>query len=59
MAPAQVILSWGVQRGTSVVPKTVQTHRLAENICLSALSNEHFQIIDTLTDHLESGPQGI
>ncbi|TVY92220.1 putative oxidoreductase [Lachnellula willkommii] len=51
-----IILSWAIQRGTSVVPKTVQTHRLAENLCLSALKDEHFQIVDTLTDNMESGP---
>ncbi|KAE9370941.1 Aldo/keto reductase [Stipitochalara longipes BDJ] len=56
MTAAQAILSWAVQRGTSVVPKTVQTHRLTENLCLSALSDEHFQIINTLTEHLDSGP---
>ncbi|TVY14877.1 Alcohol dehydrogenase [NADP(+)] A [Lachnellula arida] len=53
---SKIILSWAIQRGTSVVPKTVQTHRLAENLCLSALKDEHFQIVDTLTDHMESGP---
>ena len=32
--PAQVLLRWGVQRGTAVVPKTSQPKRLAENISL-------------------------
>lgn len=32
--PAQVVLRWGVQRGTSVVPKTSQPQRLAENLAL-------------------------
>jgi D-xylose reductase len=28
---AQVVLRWGLQRGTAVVPKTVRPERLAEN----------------------------
>lgn len=32
--PAQVLLRWGVQRGTSVVPKTARPERLAENLAV-------------------------
>jgi len=32
--PAQVVLRWGVQRGTAVVPKTSRPERLAENLAL-------------------------
>jgi D-xylose reductase len=32
--PAQVVLRWGVQRGTSVIPKTSRPERLRENIAL-------------------------
>jgi D-xylose reductase len=32
--PAQVLLRWGVQRGTAVVPKTARPGRLAENLAL-------------------------
>lgn len=32
--PAQVVLRWGVQRGTSIVPKTSQKDRLKENLDL-------------------------
>jgi D-xylose reductase len=32
--PAQVVLRWGVQRGTAIVPKTVRTDRLVENLTL-------------------------
>jgi len=30
--PAQVVLRWGVQRGTAVIPKTSQPQRLVENL---------------------------
>lgn len=30
--PAQVVLRWGVQRGTCIIPKTVRPERMAENI---------------------------
>ena len=29
---AQVLLSWGVQRGTAVIPKTVHATRMRENL---------------------------
>lgn len=32
--PAQVLLRWGVQRGTAVVPKTSNPKRLAENLAV-------------------------
>ena len=32
--PAQVLLRWGIQRGTAVIPKTSKTERLAENIAI-------------------------
>ncbi|WP_145240429.1 aldo/keto reductase [Urbifossiella limnaea] len=32
--PAQVLLRWGVQRGTAVVPKTSRAERLAENLAV-------------------------
>lgn len=32
--PAQVVLRWGVQRGTAIVPKTTSEARLKENIAL-------------------------
>jgi D-xylose reductase len=32
--PAQVLLRWGVQRGTSVIPKTSRPERLVENAAL-------------------------
>ena len=32
---AQIVLRWGVQRGTAIVPKTSQLDRLRENIDLA------------------------
>ena len=30
--PAQILLSWGVQRGTSVIPKSENAERMAKNL---------------------------
>jgi D-xylose reductase len=32
--PAQIVLRWGVQRGTAIVPKTTRPDRLRENLAL-------------------------
>lgn len=49
-SPAQVVLRWGVQRGTSVIPKTSQARRLAENQAIGdfQLSNVEMQAISAL-----------
>ena len=36
--PAQVVLRWGIQRGTAVIPKTSRKERLAENLQLFEFS---------------------
>ena len=48
--PGQVVLRWGVQRGTAVVPKTSRTDRLAENLALFdfELSPEEMQSLSAL-----------
>ena len=33
-SPAQILLRWGVQRGTAVIPKTARADRLRENLAL-------------------------
>ena len=35
---AQVVLRWGIQRGTAVIPKTSNPQRLVENLTLSQFS---------------------
>jgi len=32
--PAQIVLRWGVQRGTAIIPKTTKVHRMRENAAL-------------------------
>jgi D-xylose reductase len=48
--PAQVVLRWGMQRGTAVIPKTSRPERLRENlaVCDVALSAEQMQAISAL-----------
>jgi alcohol dehydrogenase (NADP+) len=66
--PAQVLLAWGVQRGTSVIPKSVHRDRLAQNLAagnvalseddmaeLAALDRAHRFIDGTFWVH-EGGP---
>ncbi|KAG8992817.1 hypothetical protein FRB90_000893 [Tulasnella sp. 427] len=40
ITPAQVMLSWGMQRGTSVIPKSEKEERLQANISVSLHSAE-------------------
>ena len=35
--PAQVVLAWGLQQGTAVIPKSVRAPRLASNLAASQL----------------------
>ena len=48
--PAQVVLRWAIQRGTSVVPKTERSERLKENLALEdfELSGEEMSAIGAL-----------
>ncbi|KAF5384528.1 hypothetical protein D9757_006468 [Collybiopsis confluens] len=48
---AQVLLSWGVQRRTAVIPKTVNPARMERNISLIHLSPEEMKSLDDL--HLQ------
>jgi len=46
--PAQVVLSWGVQRGTIVIPKSENEQRLLANITLIRLSEEDMSALNDL-----------
>jgi len=54
MTPAQVVLSWNLQRGVSVIPKSVKKHRLAENLASAALtlSDADMQRIATIDKNM-------
>ncbi len=48
--PAQIVLRWGIQRGTAIVPKSSNAARLRENISLFdfALSSDEMTAISAL-----------
>ncbi len=51
--PAQVVLRWGVQRGTAIVPKTSRPERLAENLALFdfELTDDEMDAISALNEN--------
>ena len=49
VTPAQVVLRWGVQRGTAVIPKTSKPERLVENLSLF-----HFSLTDEEMDAISA-----
>jgi D-xylose reductase len=51
--PAQVVLRWGAQRGTSVIPKTSRVERLAENLAVFdfELSSDDMAAISALNQN--------
>ncbi|KAK2784309.1 hypothetical protein FQN52_009114 [Onygenales sp. PD_12] len=48
-SPAQVLLSWAIQRGTSVIPKTVREDRMVENRGVFRLSDEDVMNINGIS----------
>ncbi|KAK7025563.1 hypothetical protein VNI00_015916 [Paramarasmius palmivorus] len=46
ITPAQVIISWHVQRGTIVLPKSVTPSRVEENIQITKLPDELFEKLE-------------
>jgi D-xylose reductase len=58
---AQVVLRWGVQRGTAVIPKTSQLKRLSENLSLSefALTDEEMDAISGLNQNRRFNDPGV
>ena len=57
--PAQVVLRWGVQRGTAIIPKTNKVTRLLENLALFDFelnSTEMIAISELNTDRRFNDP---
>ncbi|OMO97672.1 Aldo/keto reductase [Corchorus olitorius] len=50
--PAQVLVKWGLQRGTSVIPKSSNPHRIKENIKVFEwqLPEDDFQALSSIPD---------
>ncbi|POR33564.1 Uncharacterized protein TPAR_06252 [Tolypocladium paradoxum] len=47
--PAQVLISWAVQRGTAVIPKSSTPGRIKTNYNVTKLSDRDFKSIDEIT----------
>ena len=60
-SPAQVVLRWGVQRGTSIIPKTTNPERLRENLALFdfELSNDEMAAISALNQNRRFNDPGV
>ena len=59
--PGQVVLAWGITRGTSVIPKTEKPERLRENLAAAdlTLSPEQMRKIDALDRHRRFNDPGV
>lgn len=59
--PAQVLLKWGVQRGTSVIPKTSKPERMRENLDIEdfELSAVEMAAIGTLNQNRRFNDPGV
>ena len=59
--PAQVVLRWGIQRGTAIIPKTTRRERLKENLSLFdfELSSEEMNAISALNQNRRFNDPGV
>ena len=59
--PAQAVLAWGIQRGTSVIPKTTRVARLRENLESKdiLLSIEQMQEMQSLDQNRRFNDPGV
>ena len=59
--PAQVLLRWGVQRGTSVIPKTTKPERMRENLTIDdfELSAVEMMAISSLNQNRRFNDPGV
>jgi diketogulonate reductase-like aldo/keto reductase len=51
MDGGQLLASWGIQRGTVVLPKSVTPHRIEGNLKVSELSDDVFAAMNGLERH--------
>ena len=60
-SPAQVVLRWGIQRGTAIIPKTSKIERMAENLALFdfELSDTQMQQISGLNKNQRFNDPGV
>lgn len=59
--PAQVVLRWGVQRGTAVIPKTTKAERMVENAAVFdfELSDDEMAAISALNSNRRFNDPGV
>lgn len=59
--PAQVVLRWGVQRGTSIIPKTSKPERMRENLDIGdfALTEDEMAAISALNANRRFNDPGV
>ncbi len=59
--PAQVVLRWGIQRGTAIIPKTTRPERLRENLSLFdfELSSGEMTAISALNQNRRFNDPGV
>jgi diketogulonate reductase-like aldo/keto reductase len=48
VTPAQILLSWGIHRGCSVIPKSVTPSRIVSNLQAVKLDTKDFQALEEL-----------
>ena len=55
VAPQQILLVWGIKRGTSVIPKSVTPSRIADNFKIDGidLSDEEMKALSSLPDRFK------
>ncbi len=59
--PAQIVLRWGIQRGTSIIPKTTKPERMRENLAITdfTLSKDEMNAISALNANRRFNDPGV
>ncbi len=59
--PAQIVLRWGTQRGTSIIPKTSRPERMRENLAITdfVLSDDEMTAISALNANRRFNDPGV